>query len=843
MNSAADTTSLPYGTKADSAAGRAVGILLVLAQLGLLAGLVRLYEVEQQRHFFPLLCLLIGGFAVHAVLPSRWRMLFFAVLSMLSVLFVLGVANGLWVLGLGAGLIGICRLPLRLRVRVLLLAAATAALVYYRDRFPAPFWPVLGSMFMFRLVLYVFEQRKQKQPEPLAETAAYLFMAPNVCFPLFPVVDYRTFRGTYDAGMNLDVRQRGVNWIGRGVVHLLLYRYLQAYCVPQPYELYDLPHVVRFMATNYALYLQVSGQFHIITGLLHLFGFDLPRTHNEYFLASSFSDIWRRINIYWKDFLTKVFFFPALYALRGRGASMNTAIVAGVFVVFVATWLLHSWQTFWLLGRFPVTANDAALWLGAGTCVAINSLWEMRRSKRKGASSRFAPLIKACQTVAMFGLVSLFWGLWTHPGFLEVLGGVLRRSSATDGAWTVLGWAAMAAAGVLVWNGLGAWWTKRRGGQPLLSFRDEAQLQLVALGLLLAVSLPAFGRLLPPRLKTAIAEFRTDAVASQAAADRLRGYYEDLNTAAIQAGPLVQSLTAESETRREMAQGFALVSRKTDPYQKTELKPGIVVHLEGKQFSVNQFGMRDRSTLSLYKPAGTVRIALLGSSIVMGYGVGDDEVFSRLLQEQLNAANAGTAPHYEVLNFGVGNQWAISRLVRLQRKVLGFEPDVLMYVAHQDELENIDLHAAALLDSGLRLPSPELEEAAKSAGITPDMKGGAIQGRLHPFRAQLLGAAYRSMVNECRRRGVRPVYVYLPMPGSTADDNGAELLSLARDAGFQVADLTGWLGDTPAADLFRTEDTQHPNAIGHRLIAAALSREFEQRKEWLSAEDAASEVR
>ncbi|MBL8849938.1 MAG: hypothetical protein JNG89_09645, partial [Planctomycetaceae bacterium] len=502
-------------------------------------------------------------------------------------------------------------------------------------------------------------------------------------------------------------------------------------------------------------------------------------------------------------------------------------------VVFVATWLLHSWQTFWLLGRFPLTANDAALWLGAGTCVAVNSLWEMRSSRRRKAASRLDPLVKACQTVLMFGLVSLFWALWTRPGFVEVLGGVLRRLTASQAAW-VLGWAIAAALGVLAWNGLHAWWAQRRGGQPLLSLRDEAQLQLVALGLLVAVSLPAFGRLLPPQLKTAIAEFRTDAVAAQAAADRLRGYYEDLNTAAIQAGPLVQSLSADSEAQRELAQGFALVSRKADAYQQTELTPGIVVELEGARFSVNQFGMRDRESVSLYKPAGTVRIALLGSSVVMGYGVGDDEVFGRLLESRLNAAGAGSTPRYEVLNFGVGNQWAISRLVRLQRKVLGFEPDVLVYVAHQDELENIDSHASALIEDGLQLPSLELEDVVQSAGVTPDLQGGAVQGRLHPRRSQLLGAAYRSIVNECRQRGVRPVYVYLPIPGSSGDDPGAEFLSLARDAGFEVADLTEWFGETSAGQLFSAEDTQHPNAFGHRLIAAALGTEFARRSELLS---------
>ena len=44
---------------------------------------------------------------------------------------------------------------------------------------------------------------------------------------------------------------------------------------------------------------RVSGQFHVACGMLHLFGHALPETHRRYLLAESFTDYWRRINIYW----------------------------------------------------------------------------------------------------------------------------------------------------------------------------------------------------------------------------------------------------------------------------------------------------------------------------------------------------------------------------------------------------------------------------------------------------------------------------------------------------------------------------------------------------------------
>ena len=52
-----------------------------------------------------------------------------------------------------------------------------------------------------------------------------------------------------------------------------------------------------------------------------MFGFNLPETHHLYLLASSFTDFWRRINIYWKDFIMKLFFYPSFFKLRKLGST------------------------------------------------------------------------------------------------------------------------------------------------------------------------------------------------------------------------------------------------------------------------------------------------------------------------------------------------------------------------------------------------------------------------------------------------------------------------------------------------------------------------------------------
>ena len=160
-------------------------------------------------------------------------------------------------------------------------------------------------------------------------------MLPNVCFPLFPVVDYKTFCRTYyddDAVPHLPERRRA--GCCAGVVQLMLYRLVYYYLTIDPCRGARARRPARATCCrHFLLYLRVSGQFHLIVGMLHLFGFNLPETHHRYLLASSFTDFWRRINIYWKDFMLKLFFYPAYFRLRKLGRRRRALVVATLYVV------------------------------------------------------------------------------------------------------------------------------------------------------------------------------------------------------------------------------------------------------------------------------------------------------------------------------------------------------------------------------------------------------------------------------------------------------------------------------------------------------------------------------
>src|SRR5262249_35231264 len=196
------------------------------AEFGLLVLIIRLFELESAR-FGDLAVLMWIGFIIHHLLPLKLRMPFFVILSLAGLKLVAGGTIALCVLGGGLALITVCHLPIPFALRVGLLLLAGALLACLRTGWlaipvvpinPAA-WMILGSLFMLRLIIYLYDLRHQAAPVGPIRALAYFFMLPNVCFPFFPVIDYKTFCATYFNGQPLRIYQTGLRWILRGVVH------------------------------------------------------------------------------------------------------------------------------------------------------------------------------------------------------------------------------------------------------------------------------------------------------------------------------------------------------------------------------------------------------------------------------------------------------------------------------------------------------------------------------------------------------------------------------------------------------------------------------------------------
>ncbi len=820
--------------------GRAVGeFAFVAIQFALLLLVVQRYQIETAG-FRSVFALCVGAFFINHWLPRRLRMGFFLAVSVASVLVVFGMdrgdwlasaaaERGGWLLGIVGAVIGACYLPLAFVWRVAIIAGLGAVLTALRagalsSPIPPAIWPIVGSMLMFRVLILLYDLGHGSRPGAVA-SMSYATMAPNVCFPLFPVVDLKTFCRTHFDAPSLRIYQVGLGWILRGIVQLLIYRELYYNWHIDAGKVATGRDVAQFLLVNFLLYLRVSGQFHIIVGLLHLFGFNLPETHRRYYLASSFTDYWRRINIYWKDFIMKLFYYPIVFRLKKLPQSYAMAIAT--LLAFLATWALHSYQYFWLRGTFPVVARDIVFWGALAVLVTVNSIWEARRGRRRtlngGSRSARDVVVRGLKTAGTFLAICLLWSIWTSRSISQWLD-VLSRSDATT-AGIGLGVLAVVFAVSAIPEG---WWVASPSARPraALDRLSAASVRRAVLTCLLPACLLAGASVsrIHGRFGDGVASFMRELASETKPVEGdieelQRGYYEDL----IDIG-LVNSPLAEVFMKRPANWVRHLddtpVARPSGDYRMTELVPNATATVNGIEYRINRWGMRDRD-YSLERPSGVYRIALVGASQTMGWGATQDAVFESVVEARLESERPSDRPGIEILNFSVNGYSPVCQVIMLEKQVLRFQPSAVFYVAHEMDEHWTVSRLARAIRAQREPPWQSLGRVAAECGARPMMAQEVLERRLKPRALELVESAYRRIVETCRTAGVPAVWVYVPRPGEAREGGPAYagLRRAAEEAGFEMMDLRGVYGATPDDEIIAAPWDRHPNDAGHRILA------------------------
>ena len=812
--------------------------LSVAVQLGLLVIVVRLFRLENQAIYHNVMLLTFFGFLIHYFLPSHYRLPFFLFISLAAIAGILGFVNSIWLMGIGLGLIGICHLPVSYNARVAILLVAGAALVALRTGWIQVslldvIWPVLSSMFMFRLIIYMYDLKHGKATPTLTSTLSYFFLLPNIVFPFFPVVDYSTFRRTYYNDDQHRIYQTGVQWLLRGVIHLIAYRYINYYLMIAPGDVSNTLELVRFLFSNFALYLRISGQFHLIIGILHLFGFNLPETHLLYFLASSFTDLWRRINIYWKDFMLKLFYYPTFFKIRHWGP--NSSLIFATAFVFFLTWFFHAYQWFWLRGTFLFTAPDMLFWFILACLVVVNSLSEARRGRKRtlGQHSMTVGDIAslALRTAGTYTVMAVLWSLWSSDSIQDwiALISVVDVNPENIALLLLVFLMITVVFGLVLWmNSPTDNKTEMHAKQPT-SFRSTT-VTAGAIVLLFLIGNPVIYSQIGGKAQELISDLTVNRLSDREAALLQRGYYEDLIGVNRFNSQLWEIYSKRPSDWSDIRDTEAV--RLTDDNLILELVPSTKLYVNGIELNTNRWGMRDRD----YKqtPAsGTYRIALTGPSFVMGLGVADDEGFEVLLEDRLNRENDGSQyAKYEILNFAVPGYSAIQDLMVLEQKALSFQPNALFFMAHQREEDSVVLYLADRIQAGADLPYDDLIELAGRAEVETETTKAGIERRLKPFGTELVSWTYRRIVETSRANGILPIWIFMPtLEDPLSEDEVAHLAHLAEEAGFLVLNLSDAYKNQDLESLVVAYWDKHPNAKGHSLIAEDLYRKLLEREE------------
>lgn len=825
---------------------------LAIAQLALVVLVVHVYQIEGAP-FFKVIVLTSIGFVLSMVLPLAQRLPMFVGLSLAGIFWVFGIVDGAWLIALGLVLIGLCHVPGPLGVRVAALIIVGGALAVLRAGYgetpwSRAIWPIFGAMFMFRTVLYVRAVASGQAEKGWAGALAYFFMLPNIAFPLFPVVDYQTFRRTYFDRVDTAIYEQGMLWIARGVFQLVLYRFVYYNVLNDPADVVELSDLVQYMLGTFLLYLKVSGQFHLIVGLLHLFGFRLPETHKLYYLAHSFTELWRRINIYWTDFMMKVVFYPAYFRAKKLGPAAAVGIATAA--VFATTWILHSYQWFWLRGGFPLTAPDILFWGILGALVVRGALKELKGAKapKRAAGFNWRLGLKAATTFTAF---CFLWSLWSAESAGQWIWtlGAASNIDAAGVALVVLAFSVIFALG-------GRDWDAKRPTNGLLAFVSRPAARTVTpLVLMLVIAQPVTQGAFPQSVTEALKSLQTTGLNEQDAARRHRGYYEQLDVRST------LNATGQAERVDWNAPADMGIIRERNDLVSRDLYPSVSVLWNGKQFSTNSFGMRDQE-YPHEKPAGVVRIALLGPSHVMGNGVADGETFESLAEERLNRElHIPGVERVEILNFGVDGYALPQQLALLEEKALSFQPDIVIFTQYHRGRVMTDRYLQKIIWSGVEVSDPDLRALMHQAGLVDVDRGETpIPFQWARTVAQRFGVSARMPHGEADAR-VRSI------SENVNDWSVAKIARVARSHGADpvMLALNAVIEDTPRSipnvaaaeeaqipimnlfDVFPSESRdslrvapwdEHPNAAGHRLIAERLYEELHRHLTSRSGADA-----
>lgn len=246
----------------------------------------------------------------------------------------------------------------------------------------------------------------------------------------------------------------------------------------------------------------------------------------------------------------------------------------------------------------------------------------------------------------------------------------------------------------------------------------------------------------------------------------------------------------------------------------------------GRPLTINSMGLRDRE-YSYEKPAGTRRILMLGDSMTWGLGVGDDEIFTEVLERKY----ATEGKPVEVINTAVSGWGTDQALLFLQTEGFKYQPDlvVLNFYLVNDPTDNV---------STIRywMGKPCFLNESLDQYVLARYSPGPPQQDVEGLKELDMSIALVAGIERaCRERGVRFVLMTCGIFGLPdkflSDFNrsfrdsmqlrleqnlvGSDWLSFDVDAGLLASGVT-------SEQIFKDNIDVHWNAFGHEAVAGLL---------------------
>jgi hypothetical protein len=430
-------------------------------------------------------------------------------------------------------------------------------------------------------------------------------------------------------------------------------------------------------------------------------------------------------------------------------------------------------------------------------------------------------VLRSASVLAVFLTMSLLWSLWVSPSVADWAGLVRGVDWNNWVSWS-------RAVGILVVCVLIG-----SAGVMLMSHGFLRELvtatptrwgivtSVVVLLLLTGFSIPSvpqyadrtdvLGTLRQPQLRSADEAAHT------------MGYYEELTLTRDITSPVWSMDQRRPPGWNSLGPGGSI---RVPGLLRRELSPNLEIVHRGASFRTNRWGMRDRD-YALEKDSITFRVAILGSSYEMGAGVNQEEVFENLVENELNRHVQAKSPRVELLNFAMGGYKFLEMVPLLEGKALRFNPDAVYLFMHPG---GTPIRMASELADAYKevddLGYDFLVNLFDSLDIARTQPSSFMLKSLEPSAFKVAAWLYQTIAADCREAGCRPVWIYVPnVKSGPMTTDLKEHARLATAAGFDVINLDGLYNGVPREDLQVAPWDDHPNALGHRMLADALLKE------------------
>ncbi len=678
--------------------------------------------------------------------------------------------------------------------------------------------PFFASAFMFRFMIYLQDHKYGKLNEPYWLRTAYFLQPVNLIYILFPIIDYRKFVSSYKLNLYNQTLHTAIIRFYRSLLHFLLYRTIYFYFAFPFHEAQNALLFVYYACASYSLILHISSMYYFAIAVPGLFGFNLPDVFNFYFLPTGFSQLWTRINIYWNEFVLRIFYYPFYFKIR-KIFPVN-AIVIGTFYCFFITWILHFWQLFWLTGTLIPKLTDVMYWflMGVGVTITVY-LIHHKKIKPFQAQNHLnykAALIIAIRSLSMFLFMSFLWMLWECETISEWLHAMTFLTVGNISTFLILFSVIFS---IIIFA-------------PFIWIFYEKQFKYFAhkFSAYLSMVIPlifVFSFLVIAEKNKWISNYKF----SEAYGDALnltdrqnleQGYYDKL-ISANNANKLPWEIQLAHPIDWSQTDG---ATHPTKNLMLRELNANVVVTKNGTTIITNNFGMRDKK-YSKIKPPNCLRFILLGGSYEVGSGVENESIYEAIAEKKINdtLSKLNSLKRIEIMNFAMGGYYLAQALWITEFKSQQFNPNFIIYAAHEGEKDRFMSTLARLISHGIDLHYDFLIDIKNKSGVRQYMSRNEIKNRLYPFADELIQKGYNKFSSLCKKINAKPIWLFVPALDYKVNEKEKNFLqSVALKNGMKCIDLSYVFNKVNHAPLKVAENDNHPNAKGHLLLANALAK-------------------